>query len=226
MQALVRPPFIPNHFVRLFVCGQNAEAIEGDLAEEFAELASTTGLEHARRWYWRQSVKTVANIIVATFRAAPLMMTATIVGGFLLLGFAMRIDWVYSLPSLSLPGRMIEEVLGQPYTWPPMPFFSWIADSAGLALRLIVAISVGCIVALITKSREMIATTALGFLCGMLCSIELPLWFAKFASTHAYPPLWFAAISNFVYPPALILGGVIVCVVRSRATVSSPKAFE
>lgn len=217
MQASVQPPFIPSHLVRLFVCGQNAEAIAGDLAEEFAELVSTEGIEHARRWYWRQSIKTVVNLIVARFRTAPWMMVTTIIGGFVLLGFAMRID---SLPSLSLPERMIDAVVGQPYTWPPMPFFPWLVDGAGLALRLIIAVSVGCIVALIAKRKEMIATTALGFLCGALCSIQLPLFFARFASTHSYPPLWFAAISNFVYPPALVLGGIVVCLARSRAALS------
>src|SRR5690348_9268473 len=100
MQSPVQPPFIPNHLVRLLVCGQNAEAIAGDLAEEFAELVSTAGLECARRWYWRQSAKTVANLTVATFRTAPWMMATTIAGGFLLLGFA-----------LSFPERMIDAVL-------------------------------------------------------------------------------------------------------------------
>jgi hypothetical protein len=97
MQVPVQPPFIPNHVVKLFICGRNAQAISGDLTEEFAELVSTAGLEHARRWYWRQSAKTVANLTVATFRTTPWMMATTIIGGFLLLGFA-----------LSFPERMID----------------------------------------------------------------------------------------------------------------------
>ena len=228
MQASVRPPFIPGCLVRLFVCGQNAEAIVGDLAEEFGGLVSTAGFGPARRWYWRQSAKTVANLIVATFRTAPWMMAATIVGGFLLLGFAMRIVWIDSLPSLFLPERVaFIAVVGWHRRGAMVSLdYAWLIDSVGLAGRLIVATFVGFIVALVAKRKEMIATGALCFLCEILCLVQLPLWFAKFASTHAYPPLWFAAVSNFMYPPALVLGGMIVWFARSRATQSSPKVLE
>lgn len=228
MEAPARPPFIPNHLVRLFACGQNAEAIAGDLAEEFAELVSRVGLGRARLWYWRQSVKTVANLMLATFQVAPWVMATIVVGGFLLLGFAMRIDWIDSPPSLHLPARAAVMAVGGWHRRGAMvsPDYPWLLDSASLAGRLIVAMFVGCIAALIAKRREMIATTALCFLCATLCSIELPLWLAKFATSHAYPPLWFAAISNFAYPPALVLGGMIVRMVRSHTPARSSSAFR
>lgn len=212
MQAPVQPPFIPNHLVRLLVCGENAEAIAGDLAEEFAELVSKEGLEYARRWYWRQSAKTVADLTVATFRTAPWMMATTIVGGFLLLGFA-----------LSLPERMIDAVLDWHrhrvipyYTWPQMQSYLFWLNNAILEGRLIIAIPVGCIVALIAKRREMIATTVLGFLWATLYSMAFLVWFAKPAPWH--PPVWFAIMTSFVYPLALVHGGIIVREARSHTT--------
>jgi len=210
MQAPVQPPFIPKHLVRLFVCGQNAEAIAGDLAEEFVELVSTAGLEYARRWYWRQSAKTVANLAVATFGTASWLMSATIICGFLLLGFA-----------LSIPERMIDAVLDWHrhgvipyYTWPQMQSYLFWLNNAIMAGRLITAMLVGCVVALVAKRREMVATTALGFLWAIFGSVDLLIWFAKPAPLRT--PVWFLLVTTYVYPLALVLGGMLVRIVRSH----------
>ena len=59
----VRPPHIALWLVDLFTPSEQAESIPGDLLEEFLELALKSGDAFARRWYWRQSVKTVAHLI-------------------------------------------------------------------------------------------------------------------------------------------------------------------
>jgi hypothetical protein len=64
-------------------CGE-AESIQDDLIEEFSLLASKSGVASARRWYWRQTMKTVPPLAGVGFRTAPWMTTAAVVGGFLL----------------------------------------------------------------------------------------------------------------------------------------------
>ena len=88
-------------------------------------------------------------------------------GGFLLFGFA-----------LSLPERMIDAVLDWhrqgviPYDiWPQMQSNLFWFNNAIQAGRIIIAIPVGCIVALIAKRREMVATAAVGFFLATLYSV-------------------------------------------------------
>jgi hypothetical protein len=58
----LRPPRLAAWLVELFTSVEQAECILGDLAEEFSDLASRSGAVHARRWYWRQSLKTITPI--------------------------------------------------------------------------------------------------------------------------------------------------------------------
>jgi hypothetical protein len=54
----------------------------GDLMEEYSYLASKSGIAVARRWYWRQTTKTVAHLAATGFHAAPWSTTAVVVVGF------------------------------------------------------------------------------------------------------------------------------------------------
>lgn len=56
-----RPPRIAAWLVELFVSVEQAESILGDLHEEFSDVASKSGVVAARRWYWRQSINTLAH---------------------------------------------------------------------------------------------------------------------------------------------------------------------
>ena len=67
----VHPPWVASWLVDLFTPIGQTETIQGDLLEEFSEVASKSGVASARRWYWRQSVKSVAHLIGTGFRAAP-----------------------------------------------------------------------------------------------------------------------------------------------------------
>jgi hypothetical protein len=54
-----RPPRLAAWLVNLFASVEDAESILGDLHEEFSDIVSKSGVVPARRWYWRQSVKTI-----------------------------------------------------------------------------------------------------------------------------------------------------------------------
>jgi hypothetical protein len=70
-QANVVPPRVATYLVNLFIPAEEAELILGDLLEEYSHLRSESGIAFARRWYWRQTLKTIANLTVAGYRAAP-----------------------------------------------------------------------------------------------------------------------------------------------------------
>lgn len=80
----VQPPRIAVWLVNLFAPGEEAESILGDLLEEFSILAAKSGVPVARRWYWRQSLRTAAQLAGLGLRTAPWSTSAAIVGGFLL----------------------------------------------------------------------------------------------------------------------------------------------
>ena len=86
----VQPPPIAVWLVTLFTRAEEAETILGDLLEEYSQLASTSGLQFARGWYWRQSVKTIAHLAGNGWRVAPWSTAVPVAGGFLLRRWVFR----------------------------------------------------------------------------------------------------------------------------------------
>jgi hypothetical protein len=191
----VRPPRIASWLVELFAPGEHAGSILGDLLEEFSDLASKSDIVSARRWYWRQSATTVAHLIGPGFRIAPWSTTATVVGGVLLLWFGS-----------GLPEQAIFAVLRR-YRVFENHFNTYVffaTDGITIA-RIIASMFVGCIVALATKGREMVATMTLGLvLCAMTGAASLVLVARGHGLILWMLPWYFADWF------AIIIGGVIV----------------
>ena len=80
----VQPPRLAVWLLTLFALDDEAESILGDLLEEFTLLASKSGFPFARRWYWRQTLKTVFQLADHGFRTAPWSTMVAVAGGFLL----------------------------------------------------------------------------------------------------------------------------------------------
>ena len=78
-----QPPRLAVWLVNLFTVPDNAEAIMGDLLEEFSQIADQAGVVFARRWYWRQALKTIVHLIYTAYRTAPWWTSAGVAGGFL-----------------------------------------------------------------------------------------------------------------------------------------------
>jgi hypothetical protein len=159
-QAFVEPPRIAAWLVDLFASGEQAESITGDLLEEFSDLAAKSGAAYARRWYWRQSAKTITHLVGAGFRVAPWTITGTVLGGYVLLTFGG-----------SLPERAIVSVLQfrrhhvtPYYTWPQFQAYLFWLNNGILAGRLLMSMLIGCIVAVAAKEREMVSTMTLSCL--------------------------------------------------------------
>ena len=202
---VVQPPRIAVWLVTLFTPAGDAESIPGDLLEEFSDLASKSGVAFARRWYWRQTVKTIAHLVSAGFRTAPWTITAAVVGGFLLRWFVSRL----SDPAIK---GAIDAVLDRyrVYQHDPHAYIFWLTNSM-LIIRLIVNTLVGGFVAMAAKGREMTATVMLG-LVGDVLAIHAT--FLTVSKTGDRGVLW-TLLHTFAFSIAIVVAGAIVRTRRS-----------
>jgi hypothetical protein len=210
--SVVQPPHIAVWLLDLFITEKQRESIHGDLFEEFSGLASKSGVVSARRWYWRQSLKTIAHADTG-FRAAPLRIAGAVLLGLLLL-------WV----GFPLPGRAILAIVVR-YRYRfqgagvPARFIGVVCVPLAIQIgSVIVAMSVGCVVAVAAKGAEMIATMMLSLALSALAvlahldlmwvMLHLPYYF--FLLQHEVVFLAFSSI-------AIVIAGVIIRMSRSSA---------
>ena len=157
----VEPPRTATWLVSLFTLAGEAESILGDLLEEFSYLASNSGASFARKWYWRQALKTIAHLIPTAFSVAPWSTTAGVVGGFLTRRLLAR-----------LPGRTIFAVLERyqvyQYHFKTYMFFASTGIDIGIFITFLCA---GCIVALAAKGTEMAAAMVLSLIFGAMAVV-------------------------------------------------------
>jgi hypothetical protein len=198
-----RPPRIAIWLVDLFIPDEQAESIPGDLLEEFTDLAAKSGVASARKWYWRQSVKTIAHLSGTGFRDAPWL-----IAGLVLIGL-----WLM-LSSLRLPELAIVAVLRR---YPIHVEISelwnvWVPLGIEFG-RVIVAMFAGCIVAVAAKRREIVATVTLAFIFGALAVVAYLMWSARHRSGYAFmlPTL----VTQLASAIAIVIGGGIVRKFRS-----------
>jgi hypothetical protein len=201
--SFVHPPRLAVWLVHLFAAGVEAESLLGDMLEEFSHLASKSGPAFARRWFWRQTRNTIANLFTNAFRVAPWQTAATVIGGFLLNRLVSR-----------LPEPAIFAVLHRyqvfDHHFNVYVFFA----SDGIALgHVLAAMFVGCAMAWAAKDREMVVTITLGF---VFCVMEGAAVCVSLAARHTMIlgmlPWFFADCF------AMVLGGIMVRTHRSGAT--------
>lgn len=197
------PPRIAIRLLNLFATGIEAESILGDLLEEFSYLASKSGVASARRWYWRQTMKTIAHLIGIEFRAAPWATAAAVIGGFVL----------NRLVS-GLPERAIFAVLER-YSVFGHHFSAYVFFATyGIAIgHVIASLFVGCMVALVARNNEMVATIALVLAFVTMTAAAVPVWIAM-----GHTPIPSMLAWNFASWLAIIIGGAIVRMHRSVTT--------
>jgi hypothetical protein len=207
----MQPPRIAVWLIGLFTSDKEAEAVPGDLLEEFSHLAAESGSVIARRWYWRQTAKTITHLAGAAFRSAPWLMAAVIVGGFWLHGFLH-----------GLPDKVLSVVTDRylAYWSSHLQVYKWVLSGMAIT-HLLLSMFVGCMVALATKGREMVATMTLALVfCAMVGAALVVESMGRNGGAYAYRDvswmLWSCAD-----PLALVIGGVMVRARRSRNRDSS-----
>jgi hypothetical protein len=196
------PPRIADWLLNLFSPSEEAEVILGDLLEEYSHLASASGAAFAQNWYWQQTLKTIAHLVCASFRSAPLSTIAAVVGGFLLRRLV-----------AGLPERTIFAVLERyqvfDHHFRAYVFFA----STGIDIaHLITFLFVGCVVAWGAKGREMAATMTLALIFGAMAVAAAV---AILTSTGDAALLWRLTWS-FADAIAIVVGGALVRMNRSN----------
>jgi hypothetical protein len=199
----VQPPRIATWLVNLFTPAGDGESIRGDLLEEFSHLASKSGVAFARRWYWRQTVKTIAYLVGAGFRAAPWSTSTAVFGGFLLLPLAFRLQERATF-------AVLERYQVPDHHFGAYAFFATDGLSIG---QVIVSMIVGCIIALAAKGREMVATTMLGLVLCAMAGAAVPVLVARGQGFLLWTLPW-----QFACWVAIVIGGAIVRTHRSAST--------
>jgi hypothetical protein len=207
---LVQPPRIAVWLVDLFTPNGQAEAVPGELLEEFSNLASKSALASARRWYWRQSAKTIIVFIGAGFRKSPWLMIGTVLGGSLLLDFS----------TSNLQKAIVAVILFRSHHVTPYydsnevaAHFFWLRIGV-LIGSLLEALIIGSIVAVATKGREMVSTIALSFIWVVMGAA---LFWLPVAMHGPVDPALFPAImvQQLSASCMIVIGGVIVREIRS-----------
>jgi hypothetical protein len=213
----VQPPRIAVWFVDLLIPNERAESIPGELLEEFSGLASKSGLASARRWYWRQSAKTIVGLLGTGFREAPWLMVGTVLGGFLLFEFS----------TSNLQRAIVAVILFRSHHVTPYydsnevaTHFFWLRIGV-LIGSLLEALIIGCIVAVATKCREMVSTIALSFISVVMGAA---LFWMSAAMHNPVDPALFPAImvQQLSGSCMIVIGGVIVREIRSARSPRPP----
>ena len=208
---VVQPPRIAVWLIELFASEKQVEPIHGDLLEDFSVIASRSGMPAARRWYWKQSLKSVAHLIWTGYRTAPWLIPLAIAGICVL-----RL-------TLNLPTRVVcGIVFSIPgyYKTHLIPWTFWV--NYGVAVGTLVwEMLVGCSIGLVARGKEIVATATLGVVGIAIFTIPHLIWFAWYVahwpSSYARPsgsPAFtlgmVALINTFGHSIMPVIGGVIV----------------
>jgi hypothetical protein len=215
--ASVPPSRIGVWLVNLFTPAEQAESIVGDLLEEYSDLATKSGVAFARRWYRRQTVKTVAHLVVAGFRDHPWSMAAAVMAGFLLLRFGL-LYYGHATAAVMDRYRVYEHIadLGrrQPSVNVAAAYMFWITRGTLLG-RLLVETLVGGTIAAAARGREMTASLALALFWSAL-GVAGCLMMAATTGDYKFLLLW-ALPTVLADSIAVLVGGAIVRKYRSAA---------
>jgi hypothetical protein len=207
--SFVEPPRMANRLVNLFATVEEAESLQGDMVEEFSQLASKSGVALARSWYWRQTWKTVAHLVGTAFRMAPWLTAATVIGGFLLNRL------ISGLPERAIFAALTRYQVFEHHFSAYMFFATY-----GIVIGHVAAsLFIGCDVALAARGREMVATMTLALVyCAMTGAAVLML-----LATGKTFALWMLPwyVADWL---AITIGGLIVRMRRSGTTDSPAEA--
>jgi hypothetical protein len=194
---LVGPPRIAVWLLRLFALDNEAEPMFLDeLLEKFLCLVSKTGGAFARRWYWRQTIKTVVCLASVSFRTAPWSTAAAVLAGYLL---------------RRLIGPMVEPailvILERSQAWEHHHSVSVFLAGPGTDIGHLMTFSfIGLIAALMVRGREMAVTTALALLFGTIALVGSTYGVARTGDVDLLWRLTWSFADCF----AVIVSGVII----------------
>lgn len=206
------PPRTAMWFLTLFTPAEVEESVTGDLLEEFSAIAIESGDAFARRWFWRQILKTIIDAVGSAFRAAPWLMLVTVIGGIWSTGFATRSS--QHAMRMFLDARRIYELH-------PNAYLFWLKFPLEIG-HIAICTGIGALVAFAARRIEMAAVMA-------LVLVEVTLFLAGTVALIASGREWlhwflFMLPWNSLSFIAIVIGGAIVRIGRSRVAARSSAA--
>ena len=121
--------------IALFTTAADADAIAGDLQEERLAIASRDGQRVATGWYWRQVLRTVAQLAIAPVREAPLTYALIGIVG---LGLLLPLTW----GAFWLAGQVVVRVPMYQYV-PATVFWRGVSLLPCLAVGALIGVAMG-----------------------------------------------------------------------------------
>ncbi len=209
----VQPPTAAKWLLDLFTPYEEAESIHGDLLEEFASLAVAKGPRDARRWYWRQCLKSVVHLFAGAFRRSPW----TLVGAIVIGQLSLSLGW--SLPEEAIFGTLhLVRNHVTPFHADWYSYVMWL-NYGILVGRLLQCFVIGLLVACIAKGGELVATICVGFpilgnvlphyfLMAILAFARYP--YPNLHHNHVHPALVSMLLNMVQFPMMIVLGGWVV----------------
>ena len=211
-----QPPRIAVFLLNLFVPPERVEPLLGDLLEEYVQHVQKSGIAVARSWYWRQSAKSIASLMLMAFRGAPWTMLAAIIGGFI----SHRLVHEWQDKALS--------AITDRYLWywsSHFEAYTWVLNGMEF-MHFIGSMLVGCVVALAAKGKEMIATMTLALILFAMFIVGFIEWVAVSWPTRDSNLQWSILMWQSLGFFAILVGGAIIRNVRSYATTQSRLAHN
>jgi len=207
-----KSPRAAARLVELFVPLPSAEAVLGDLEEEFAGRLSRSRHGAARRWYWRQALRTTAHLVWGSARAAPWSTAALVLGSLVLATVADRA--VNGAASLLLANINAYDYVGALWFWRAVDVIRFV----------VVPVALGWSCATIARDREMVITA---LIAGVLIAVLA--WNVGVLIQHLVPPgpllgspggrrfLYEIVQMGTTFPLSLVAGGMMRRIQQLRA---------
>jgi len=206
----VQPPRIAVWLVGLFIAEEQTGMQQQILEERFSDMASRCGTGRAGRWYWSQSVKTIAGLVASGFRTAPWLIVITTLSGAFLLQFVTAnlqrviMEFISLLNHHVMPYYDSEHVASHLF---------WMYYTVFLG-SLLASLIIGSFVAMVAKRREMIATMTLSIV-SLIMTVTI---FWESVAMHypvdpgLFPKIFIDQLSASLL---IVIGGIIVREIRS-----------
>jgi hypothetical protein len=193
------PPRMALSLLRMLVPTDQLDAAVGDLVEEFSDRAGRSDFVTARRWFWRQTWKTIAHFLLGQFRETPGATAATIMSALLLL--------YYSMVPANLAIRAILATCN-PYDYVNATAF-WFFFTIPIG-AILTPLLIGWLTSAISKGRE----TAVLLSVSVIGAVPFAWWWFRIFSTPPGQLPWgfFGdLVMRILFPPVSFLIGGLLC---------------
>jgi|SRR5690242_3699504 len=214
---IAQPPRIAVWLAGLFIVEEQTGVQQQEILDErFSDMASRCGTGPARRWYWKQSAKTIAGHVARGFRTAPLLIVGVAFSGAFLLYLGTGSGYIEET-ILRLLAFFNHHVTPYHDSKGAAVYLGRLEDAVLFGI-LLESLIVGCLVAAVAKRREMIATMSLSFI-SLLMTVTI--YWEAIAAHHVDPSVFpKIMIDQLGASLVIVIAGIIVREVRSAGAQS------